>query len=248
MFMLLVTICANAQNLVPNGDFETYTTCPTTASQVTLAPPWRQYHVATSDYLNGCAATTVSVPANLFGYQHAASGNAYMGGYAYTSTGFPDSYTEYITAPITPMLIGTTYEVSMSVNRSNNSQSACNCLGILFYDNGPTATLTGTSGTVTSLVPQVSYASYGILADTQNWVRVTQYFTADSAYDNIVIGKFMPGSSMSFTGTGAAYYYYDSVVVKAASGINNLYTDSMICAGDTFVVPYTLNNSALFTS
>ncbi|MBL7683808.1 MAG: hypothetical protein JNK00_10650, partial [Flavipsychrobacter sp.] len=245
-FILFATV-VSAQNLVPNGNFETYTTCPSAFSQTTNAPPWRAYHAGTSDYFHTCAtSTTVSVPTNTFGYQQPASGNAYGGGYSFSSSTSPTGYTEYLATPISPMTIGTTYEISMSISKSNLSGAACDGFGVFLYDIGPSTSIAGSS--TLTLTPQVSYNSYGVISDTQNWVRVIAYFTADSAYDNIVIGKFTPPAGLTFTGTGAAYYYYDSVVVKAASGINNLYTDSMICAGDTFVVPYTLNNSALFTS
>ena len=113
-------------------------------------------------------------------------------------------------------------------------------LGAWFYDNGPTTTISSVSSTLTA-TPQVLYPT--VVSDTQNWVRLTTTFVADSAYDNIVIGRFNPSAGLvtSNVSTGNyAYYYIDSVVVKLATGINNLYADSMICAGDTFqAVSYT---------
>jgi hypothetical protein len=125
-----------------------------------------------------------------------------------------------------------------------------NCLGIYFFDNSPT---TATAITIAGITPQVSYASYGPIGNQTSWVRVTGYFTADSAYDNIAITGFGPVSSfvidtVTTSGNLYAYYYVDSVVVKLATGINNLYADSMICAGDTFQVPYTINNVANFNT
>jgi hypothetical protein len=254
LLLLLLPVFAQAQNLVPNGDFEYYTSCPTNASQTSLAQPWRQYHGATSDYFNVCTSSpNVGIPLSAFGYQYAASGNAHMGGYSYLSSSNLTGYTEYIAAPMAPMIIGATYEVSMSVSLSNTSQSGNNGLGIWFYDIGATSMLSGGGNGSLSITPQVSYASYGPITDTVNWVRVTTLFTADSAYDNLVIGKFTPSvglaiTTTSGTGTGSSYYYFDSIVVKLATGINNLFTDSMICAGDAFPVPYTINNTILFTS
>lgn len=247
--ILLLVLGAKAQNLVPNGNFEYYTTCPSGFSMTTSAPPWRSYHSGTSDFFHTCTtSTSVGVPSNIFAYQWPASGNGYGGFYATTPISNPSSgYVEYLASTMSPMTIGALYEVSMSVNLANNASfnSANNTLGIWFYDIGPTSTIT-TSGTLT-VTPQVSYASYGAIADTQNWVRVTAFFTADSAYDNLVIGKFLPSTVIS-TSTSSSYYFVDSVVVKLANGINNLYTDSMICAGDAFTVPYTLNNSSIYTS
>ncbi len=228
--------------MVPNGDFEYFTSCPSSVSSTTLAPPWRQYHVATSDYFNACAVGfPTNVPFTAFGYQHAASGNGFMGAYAYATS--YTSWNEYIAAPITPLTIGHKYEVSVSVNLSNNSASACNGIGVYFYDNGPTTTIT-TSSSVLPVTPQISYNGYGVISDTQNWVRLVDTFTADSAYDNIVIGKFTPPGGLTVIGNGLfAYYYYDSVVVRYMSGIYNNLSDSLFCAGDTFLVPYTVNNN-----
>jgi len=247
LILLFICFTGTAQNLVPNGDFEYYNTCPVSHSLVTNAPPWRMYHVATSDFFHACSGSTAGVPVNFGGFQPAASGNGYMGGYAFNTISNTNQWTEYIAAPMTAMVIGATYEVSMSVNKSNISTGACNGLGVWFYDNGPTTALTGTNATL-PVTPQVHYLSYGVITDTVNWIRMVGYFTADSAYDNIVIGKFNPPGGLTTVGTGIPYYYIDSVVVKLASGINNLYTDSMICAGDTFQVPYTVNNTSNFNS
>ncbi len=247
LILLFICFTSTAQNLVPNGDFEYYNTCPVSHSLVTNAPPWRMYHVATSDYFHSCSGSTAGVPVNFGGFQPAASGNGYMGGYAFNTISNTNQWTEYIAAPMTAMVIGATYEVSMSVNKSNISTGACNGLGVWFYDNGPTTSLTGTNATL-PVTPQVHYLSYGVITDTVNWIRMVGYFTADSAYDNIVIGKFNPPGGLTTVGTGIPYYYIDSVVVKLASGINNLYADSLICAGDTFQVPYTVNNANNFNT
>eukprot|EP01136_Pigoraptor_vietnamica_P011772 Opistho-1_new@51008 len=247
--LILSFICFTvaAQNLVPNGDFEFHSGCPTSHSQVTNAPPWRMYHIATSDFFHSCSGSTAGVPVNFGGFQPAASGNGYMGGYAFNSISNTNQWTEYIAAPMTAMVIGARYEVSMSVNKSNVTTGACDGLGVWFYDNGPTTALTTTNATL-PVTPQVHYLSYGVITDTVNWIRMIGYFTADSAYDNIVIGKFNPPGGLTVIGTGIPYYYIDSVVVKLATGINNLYADSMVCAGDTFQVPYTINNVANFNT
>ncbi len=246
---MLMFFCAetDAQNMVANGNFETYTSCPTTFSQTTNAPPWRAYHAGSSDFLHVCGNPNVAVPANTFGWQNPANGNGYGGGYAFTSVSSLNFYTEYLAAPITPLTVGAMYEVSMSISLANSSGYASNGMGVWFYDNGPSTTLTGVTSTL-AVTPQVLYPN--VITDTQNWVRVVSYWVADSAYDNIVIGRFNPSGGLTTTNVGVGtytYYYIDSVVIKLATGINNLYADSMICAGDTFQVPYTLNNASSYT-
>lgn len=41
-------------NLVPNGDFETKTTCNIGLVDIAVATPWKQPTLGTSDYFNSC--------------------------------------------------------------------------------------------------------------------------------------------------------------------------------------------------
>ncbi|MBN8672133.1 MAG: hypothetical protein J0L80_15730, partial [Chitinophagales bacterium] len=252
LILLLTCFLASAQNMVPNGDFEYYTSCPTSLSQAANCTGWRAYHGGSSDYYNTCATGGAGVPANLLGWQLAASGNGYGGVFIYN--GSTTNYKEYLARQITPLTIGAMYEVSMSVSLADTNSTTSNDLSVWFYDNGPTTTVSGSANLATT--PKISYISYGAITNKTNWTRLVGYFTADSAYDNIIIGGALPYTSMNFTsvsGGGGSYsnmvyYYIDSVVVKLATGINNLYADSMICAGDTFQVPYTINNVNNFNS
>src|SRR5258705_6338420 len=79
-----------AQNLVPNGDFEQYSGCPSNYNQIDFALFWFNpcippYGTAfgqsgSSDYFNACASIwQIDVPNNFDGYQPAHSGNGYAG-------------------------------------------------------------------------------------------------------------------------------------------------------------------------
>jgi hypothetical protein len=239
---------AGAQNLVSNGDFETYTSCPTGLSQTANCIGWRAFTTGgSSDYFN-CSISPFFVS---FGYQPAASGTGYMGGYSFTGTNQTSgTYKEYVAGLLgTPMQIGVTYEVSLSVNLSNHSNWGCSDIGVYFYDNGP---LTYPGNSVPPVTPQVSFASMTPITDTQNWVRLTANFYADSAYDNIVVGSWLQSanaSKLSLGGTNQiSYYYYDSIVVKVATKISTSYSDSLWCAGDMITVPYTVNQLGYFNS
>lgn len=228
------------QNLVPNGDFEFVNSCPTGISQPNVCTGWDKWTNATSDYFNSCFTNTTSgpgVPINFRGYQQAHSGNAYMGGYSGTSASNP-TYKEYITRPIIPMQIGVAYEVSLSVNLSNISGYATNDVGVFFYDNVPSSL--GISNTA-PYTPQVEWPNI-IVTDTQDWVRLTKVFIADSAYDNIAIGCFRDnnsGISISPLPTGTScYYYFDSIVVKVYDSLVFGLNKQQFCAGDTFTMPY----------
>lgn len=254
--MLLTILCSimsvvhAQQNHVANGSFEYYTTCPTSISLVNRCVGWRQYTSATSDYFHACGNMA---PVNFAGYQNAAHGQAYMGGYVYNH-GDSRIYKEYIAAEIAPLTPGKKYEVSMSVSLSNKSKYGTNDLGVYFYDSGA-YTLPSVNG-VLGVTPQISYSSYGVIMDTTNWVRVTKTFVADSAYDNIVIGGFTHYNNLALdsfvSNTHYGYYYIDSVVIKIVDSFSVSTSDSFLCAGDTFQVfcntPINFNSTNTFTA
>jgi len=240
-----MTFTSKAQNLVQNGSFESGG-CPGSFAQ--WATGWIPFN-ASPDYFNSCTSFWgVDIPQNMFGWQQPAHGNAYSGLIAYYNS--TSLYREYIARPITPLIVGNRYEFSMSVSLADYySMWGSDNLGVWFYDNVPRST---SHIPLLTHTPQINFQSYGPIIDTQNWVRLTGYFVADSTYDTLVIGGYYPVSAVnatqvSTTGT-AAYYYIDSVVLRLMNGINNLYTDSMICAGDTFLVPYSLNNTNTFAT
>lgn len=241
-------------NVIPNGNFEQYTQCPGTTSQVDRCTGWRQYNVSTSDYMNAChTGTIVDVPVNTFGFQYAASGDGYMGGYVFIDN--PSlinlQYKEHIAIQIPPLVKGKVYEFSMSVSLADKSSFASDDLGVLFYDNGPTTPDTGYSLQTT---PQINFKGFGVITDTAKWTRVSGTIYADSAYDNIVIGSFSPYGALNVVPVTPAipmlskycYYYFDSVVLKLVSKFSIDYTDTLVCGGDTIQVPYTVLNNGYF--
>jgi len=232
------------QNHVPNGDFETYTSCPNSLSQTNRCTGWGPYTNGTSDYFNVCGFP--GVPSNTFGFQYAASGNGYVGGYNNVNSG-SSSYKEYVTRSITPLQVGYTYEVSLSASLANNLGGiGVDDIGVYFFINAPTFVATGQRVNVT---PQVDYSGNGAFSDTANWMRLTKTFVADSAYDKIVIGGFKDPSVVvkdTVSGNTNSYYYYDSIVIRLAKRIGITFADTTLCAGDTITVPYYVNNTSSF--
>jgi len=244
LLLLFLSFCVKAQNLVYNGDFEQYSSCPVSFSQTGFCLGWRQYHNGSSDFFNSCATSSlISVPNNYFGTQAPASGNGYVGGYCLERLG----YREYVAGIMSPMSVGNTYEISMSVSLADSSTLAINGLGIWFYDNGPSVSLSGTY--VLPVTPQVLYRD--TITDKANWVRLRATFVADSAYDNLVIGDFLNSPDTVSMRSGSyrfAYYYFDSIVVKELAGIYPNFKDTALCVGDSVIVPFifyhTVFNSA----
>jgi hypothetical protein len=81
LFVLMLTckVC-NAQNLIPNGDFEQFSGCPNSMGQLSNALFWINPTLQGSpDYFNQCAIGPANVPNANWGYQPAHSGGGYCG-------------------------------------------------------------------------------------------------------------------------------------------------------------------------
>ncbi|RYD57664.1 MAG: T9SS type A sorting domain-containing protein [Sphingobacteriales bacterium] len=247
LLILLLFVKVSAQpNMVPNGSFETYTSCPTGYSQINFVTGWNIFTTGgSSDYYNSCNTGSVSVPSNSLGSEAAADGNGYAGFYSNAGSG---DYREYIYRPMSSLTIGVRYEVSISASLSDFSKYGGTGLGVYFFDNGPSS-LPG--NTVVNVVPQVDYSSYGPLTIQNGWIRLVGYLTADSAYDNIVIGNFRSISNMTTAlaggGNNYSYYYVDSIIVKQLPKISFVYPDSSWCVGDSIVVPFYANSDSFNT-
>jgi len=251
--LLFILLCAmftrlSAQpNLVYNGSFEqhTNTTCQNGAGGVgTFCTGWDNF-CSSPDFYLSCANT---IPNNLFGYQQPADGQNYIGIWDFLNSS-TYGFREAITAYITPMQIGATYEVSLSVSLANKASYQTNGICVHFFDTGVMTIPTNTANS--PIAPKISFNT-SQLSDTQNWVRLSTQFYADSAYDHIAIGGFLNLSSVSSSATGFSpslsgfYWYVDSVVVKLAKRFGVSFTDTLLCIGDTIEVPYFVNTNPVY--
>jgi gliding motility-associated-like protein len=246
--LVLISLCffnkTEAQNLVPNGNFEEFKDCPE-HGEFNACANWLDYNnFGSCDFFHTCSQSSGGVPSNWQGYQYAANGKGYGGLYTIVrKTGTK----EYMRAVIPPLIVGATYELSMSLSLSNTSQYATNDIGAFFYLKGPNFVSIITPLT---LKPHISYEKYGVLADTANWTRVTGLLVADSAYTSMVIGGFKDSASMIRKTVGTigeqSYYYVDSIVLRLVR-IKLAFADSAICHGDTMIiVPYNVMPGATF--
>jgi hypothetical protein len=89
LFFVLHNINNAQVNLVPNGNFETYTQCPNGSGEISTCTDWSSY-CGSADYFNTCAdfSTGESVPKNTYGFQPSINGNAYAGIITYYSGSF----------------------------------------------------------------------------------------------------------------------------------------------------------------
>jgi gliding motility-associated-like protein len=240
------------QNLVYNGDFEIYSSCPNTISspgfiEMTKCNGWSNPTDATPDYFNACNNIIngiVGMPYNVAGFQFANSGNAYMGLIPFEYVGNSYWY-EYIQGALTTTLQKDKYyNVSFyAVLADGYADVALKNLGAYISQNS----FTVSGSQKLNLVPQIKNANY--ISDTLNWVKVEGVFKALGGESVITIGYFdditddtlrinnLPPSGVS------SYYYIDGVEViensdsisKCNVYIPNVFTPNNDSINDIFI-------------
>jgi hypothetical protein len=204
-----------AQNLVNNYSLETYSTCPTSSSQITYATGWNSC-MNSPEYLNFCSSSIYAdVPTNYFGFQNAGTGNAYGGALFYGS--FAGSYLAnlrehlYVTLS-SPLVVGTTYYVNFKVNLVDNSEYAVNNIGIQF--------VTSWNGSFGQNNTAHVYTT-SVVSDKTNWTTISGTFVPSVAYNALMVGNFFldANCTVNFVGSSTdigynAYYFVDDVYVS----------------------------------
>ena len=191
---------ALAQNLVPNGSFEEYDECPDWLDQFTNATGWQSWR-GTPDFFHACDTTLhVGTPLNLsHGYQVPRTGDGYGGLIGLNEGGGREIMGIELSQPL---VVGQEYYIEFYWNRTFGgwAHSLCDCaishLGALLTTQG--------YHNVNNPVPIGNFAhvvDLNILADSTNWVKISGWAMADSAYTHIGIGNFF-----DFDSTETAFY------------------------------------------
>lgn len=190
LFLLILPAHAIAQNFVPNWSFETHSACPSNFNQVEFATGWNKSYEnnangagAHTDYMHVCGSNTGSsyftVPQNVWGYQYAATGDAYMV-LATTALNLSADFRENIYCQLLqPLVAGETYNVSFKVSKSDRTKNATNRIGIKF-----------STDTTFSINNFCHLQSDSVVTDTAQWTTISGTFTADSAYTHLAVGNF----------------------------------------------------------
>jgi OOP family OmpA-OmpF porin len=217
-------------NLVYNGDFELYSSCPLTESggtqpikEVTKCSGWDIATWGTSDYFNSCSNNftyqPVGVPKNLVGYQNAYSGEGYTGGFfylmGYTTNGH---YREYIQGSlINTLQTGKKYNFSLQLSLANSSALSIKYIGIVFSNSKIQQLNTWKPLTNT---PDISFTSPTFYNDSLNWVMLSGSYIANGTENYLTIGNFTDSLGtdtfrlLPFDSDApdfSSYYYIDDV-------------------------------------
>lgn len=199
IFLFIILFCCEAKtqtNLVYNGDFELYDTCPTVTTypgnpQIEHCLGWYAPTYATPDYFNSCAISIVGTPINTFGFQYPFSGNAYCGVFIQNciQPSCDGWWIEYIQSKlVSPLIAGNNYEFSFKIVMSDlGFDYAFSRLGAYFTNSKITKI---TNKPFTGIVPQVLNTTNNYLLDTLNWVNIKGEFIAQGGEEYVTIGYF----------------------------------------------------------
>lgn len=245
IFLFFTLFCCEAKtqtNLVYNGDFEIYDTCPTTIStpgnyQIEHCLGWYAPTYATSDYYNKCASWPVGIPVNTFGFQSPYSGNAYTGVLIQncTQVGCDGWWVEYVQSKlITPLTAGIEYNFSFNTVGSDHGwEYSFWKLGAYFSN---TKIANTTAKPFTNVVPQILNTPNNYLTDTLNWTEIKGSFVAKGGEEFVTIGYFPDTLNIDSlrlnlmvdaTSNFINYYYIDDVKLfekECISILPNIFT------------------------
>jgi hypothetical protein len=206
-------------NLVNNGDFESYSSCPNAISQMNKACSWGYPSNGTSDYYNSCATViTTDVPSNSHAINITAhSGQGYAGLIAYNSSSTTNR--EYMHQNITALTLNKNYYVEMYVRLSDHSAFQTNVLDIAF-----TPPTSWANAAAAPFAPTITGSTTGA---ENGWVKISGSFTASqNNLTQITIGNFTGVSSAlpvsASRDLGDAYYFIEDVYLTELpdAGIN----------------------------
>ena len=220
-------------NLVFNGSFEDYRTCPRKVDALgvlTLVEGWYQPTRGSADYFNICGSRECGVPKNKLGEQTAHSGEGYCGIYC-----SKNNYREYLQTRLRRRLHpGDSIQITYYVSLSEESTGAITTMGALFTEESISDTVRGilmhkeqntlSDGVVQTmlrpLTPQVVNFDTP-LTDTRNWQCISGTFVAQGGEQYVTIGNFYTIEQSGYAEPDSltellpgAYYYIDDVTVE----------------------------------
>ena len=228
LLIIVFVIPGKSQNLIPNGDFENFTSCPTDVSQIDSVPPWFSPSNATPDYLNVCGNyALIDLPNHTWGYQNPRSGNGAAGIMLFAPQDLPE-YREYLAVPLlTPLVANTCYKLEYYLSLPNRCR----------YNSHVNAYFTDTNihystDSVLPLTPQFNNNG-GSFADTANWTLFSYVFTATGGENYLILGNFVNDQNIDTTMNPGgqphiAYMFIDDVSLSVCTSVNEYETNDFI--------------------
>jgi hypothetical protein len=233
IWLLGVCSVADAQELVPNGDFNYSDACqPGSLPNNFMVEPWVRWS-SSSDFYHTCKSNDLSVPDSWGGGGNPLEGNGYVGMHVY-STAFTGR--EFVTVELLNALSeGVSYHVEFNVSMMDSAWYATKNIGTLFTVDLPPLN----QADLLNLEPQVKYQGKDFLYNKIGWIKIEGSFIAEGGENQLTIGNFdtdeetdtlfVPSGGVPPTHSEVfwsfAYYYIDGVSVIPDSiylGINDI--------------------------
>lgn len=226
LFILYILSCTcnylQAQlNLVPNHSFEELFDCPDNVDQLNKCKEWYNPtpNKGSPDYFNDCSINTVNVPNNVFGFQFASEGKAYVGIALWTENITPVNYDyrEYIGVKLKNKLkANVKYCVSFDISLANKTHIAVKSIQLALTD---TPLIISGAHNLSVFSPQLEFKSKIFFSDTLQWINLKKSFISKGGEEYITIGNFYKNNetdTMKLNSTipntlNASYYYIDNV-------------------------------------
>jgi outer membrane protein OmpA-like peptidoglycan-associated protein len=224
---MLFSCFVQAQNLIPNGDFETRVgdECPSGVGQIKILEEWKSPSKGTPDLICGCNAANknVSTKRNFAGHQEAHSGTCYAGLIAgEVNSGRVSEYSEYIMVKLPKKLVkNNVYRLEFYYSLGDYSLYKAYTLGAMFVN----------SGTVVYSNASMNKGSVSdsLVNNDDAWNLFSAEYTATGLETHLVLGSFQSGFEphrgeaqpedlWEYTAT-YAYYYIDDVSLTATDKI-----------------------------
>ncbi|ARK13580.2 gliding motility-associated C-terminal domain-containing protein [Fibrella sp. ES10-3-2-2] len=173
-WMLLAYGRVNAQELIPNGGFEKYQSCPRKDNLLEEAVPWYNPNQATPDFYNQCFPTNqIEVPPRT--------------GRGLARLFLDQGWAEYLATPLEkPLEAGTCYYFEMYVSSRNPNQYIAGTIGAHFA-NQP---LTSTIKSLLIAKPQVLDTQVKTVSGSFKWDKISGTFEAKGGERYMTIGSF----------------------------------------------------------
>ena len=252
------------ENLIYNGDFEMYSSCPTGFSDPSQNPKeiekcigWKAPTYGTSDYFNTCASNPlISVPSNLLGTQSPYNGNGYLGALftCYQGGAGDDGYSgimwwEYVQGQlITSLEPGKVYRFSMELSLSENSDLMISEIGAYFSD----FPISSPNTAALSISPQCVFSKVDYFSDTINWIHLETLYQASGTEKYLTVGNFRNNITtdtlrrvdlhpIGLENPDITYFYIDNIQLVDPSWEKeptNVFTPNGDGSNDIWILPY----------
>lgn len=214
-----------SQNLVPNGDFEAYTSLPNSSGDWDFCTGWSNVNgnfgswpYATPDYFHTLGSGGGQLPNAAFGTLNPQQGNAIMGLYSLHSSQLNSR--DYIATQLSsPLVVGTTYTISFWLSSANSNR---------YY--GSSSSHFGVQLTMAAM-SQVQHENIGGIPQAEivtnpwhpNWVFYSFTYVATSAFQYVTVGNFYNDAATTstlFDNTAnypsGSYYFIDDLKIEAS--------------------------------